>query len=73
MDAPGFPFADTQDFDDTEPGFIAKAITRQITAAAGRIVWNLDAYRSSTSRQPTPPIRACGARVGYRSVTACSE
>ena len=41
----GFPFDDTQDFDDTERGFIAKATTRQITAADGRVVWDLDAYR----------------------------
>jgi alkyl sulfatase BDS1-like metallo-beta-lactamase superfamily hydrolase len=45
MDAAGLPFTDTQDFDDTERGFIAKAITRQITASDGRVVWDLDAYR----------------------------
>jgi alkyl sulfatase BDS1-like metallo-beta-lactamase superfamily hydrolase len=45
MSADGFPFDDTQDFDDTERGFIAKATTRQITAADGRVVWDLDAYR----------------------------
>ncbi len=45
MDTPGFPFSDTQDFDDTERGFIARATTRQITAADGRVVWDLDAYR----------------------------
>jgi len=39
------PFDDTQDFDDTARGFIAKATTRQITAADGRVVWDLDAYR----------------------------
>jgi alkyl sulfatase BDS1-like metallo-beta-lactamase superfamily hydrolase len=45
MDAEAFPFDDTQDFDDTERGFIAKATTRQIAAADGRVVWDLDAYR----------------------------
>ena len=45
MDTPGFPFSDTQDFDDTERGFIARAATRQITATDGRVVWDLDAYR----------------------------
>lgn len=45
MVADAFPFHDTQDFDDTERGFIAKATTRQITAADGRVVWDLDAYR----------------------------
>jgi alkyl sulfatase BDS1-like metallo-beta-lactamase superfamily hydrolase len=45
MDAAGFPFDDTQDFDDTERGFIARATARQITNAEGRVVWDLDAYR----------------------------
>ncbi len=45
MDANAFPFDDTHDFDDTERGFIAKATTRQITNAEGRVVWDLDAYR----------------------------
>ncbi len=44
MDIAGFPFDDTQDFDDTERGFIARATTRQVTAADGRVVWDLDAY-----------------------------
>ncbi len=45
MDAGALPFDDTQDFDDTERGFIARATTHQFTAADGRVVWNLDAYR----------------------------
>jgi len=45
MDDPALPFDDTQDFDDTERGFVARATTRQITAADGRVVWDLDAYR----------------------------
>ncbi len=45
MDAAGLPFTDTQDFDDTERGFVATATTRQVTAADGRVVWDLDAYR----------------------------
>ncbi len=38
------PFDDTQDFDDVERGFIARAETRQITTADGNVVWDLDAY-----------------------------
>jgi alkyl sulfatase BDS1-like metallo-beta-lactamase superfamily hydrolase len=45
MDADAFPFDDTQDFDDTERGFIATATTRQIKNSEGRVVWDLDAYR----------------------------
>jgi alkyl sulfatase BDS1-like metallo-beta-lactamase superfamily hydrolase len=45
MDADAFPFDDTQDFDDTERGFVATATTRQIKNSEGRVVWDLDAYR----------------------------
>ncbi len=45
MGVDGFPFDDIQDFDDTERGFIARSTLRQITAADGRVVWDLDAYR----------------------------
>ena len=45
MDIENAPFENTQDFDDTERGFIARAATRQVTAADGRVVWDLDAYR----------------------------
>ncbi len=44
MNTNAYPFDDTQDFDDTERGFIAKATTRQVTNAEGRVVWDLDAY-----------------------------
>jgi alkyl sulfatase BDS1-like metallo-beta-lactamase superfamily hydrolase len=36
---------DTQDFEDAERGFIARAESRQVRAADGRVVWDLDAYR----------------------------
>ena len=39
------PFHDTQDFDDVERGFIARADTRQINDANGNLAWDLDAYR----------------------------
>ena len=39
------PFHDTQDFDDVERGFIARASTRQIRDEKGAVVWDLDAYR----------------------------
>ncbi len=39
------PFHDTQDFDDVERGFIARAGTRQIRDADNNVVWDLDAYR----------------------------
>jgi alkyl sulfatase BDS1-like metallo-beta-lactamase superfamily hydrolase len=38
------PLHDTQDFIDAERGFIARSAERQITAADGRVVWDLDAY-----------------------------
>ena len=38
------PFHDRQDFDDATRGFIATTDQRQVTAADGRVVWDLDAY-----------------------------
>ena len=38
------PLHDTQDFADAERGFVARSDERQITAADGRVVWDLDAY-----------------------------
>lgn len=35
---------DTQDFLDTERGFLAQSAERTITNAQGRVVWDLDAY-----------------------------
>jgi alkyl sulfatase BDS1-like metallo-beta-lactamase superfamily hydrolase len=39
------PLHDTQDFDDTERGFVGRSTQRQIHAADGHLVWDLDAYR----------------------------
>ena len=38
------PLGDTQDFLDADRGFIARRADRQIRAADGRVVWDLDAY-----------------------------
>lgn len=38
------PMHDTQDFDDAERGLIGRGTERQVTAADGRVVWDLDAY-----------------------------
>ena len=38
------PLHDRQDFADAERGFVARGGKRQITAADGRVVWDLDAY-----------------------------
>ena len=42
--AASLPMGDTQDFDDTERGFVARSGTRTVTATDGRVVWDLDAY-----------------------------
>lgn len=41
----GLPWDDRDDFDDADRGFIARATERQVRAADGRVVWDLDAYR----------------------------
>ena len=38
------PVHNTQDFDDAERGFIGRSSQRQVLAADGRVVWDLDAY-----------------------------
>lgn len=42
--AAALPTHDTQDFDDARRGRVGRGTTRQITAADGRVVWDLDAY-----------------------------
>jgi alkyl sulfatase BDS1-like metallo-beta-lactamase superfamily hydrolase len=38
------PMHDRQDFEDATRGFIARSAPRQVRAADGRVVWDLDAY-----------------------------
>ena len=38
------PVHNTQDFDDAERGFLGRSSQRQVLAADGRVVWDLDAY-----------------------------
>ena len=38
------PMADTQDFEDAERGLVGRSAVRQVRAADGRVVWDLDAY-----------------------------
>jgi alkyl sulfatase BDS1-like metallo-beta-lactamase superfamily hydrolase len=42
--AAGLPFHDTQDFEDATRGLVGRSAQRQVTAADGRVVWDLDAY-----------------------------
>ena len=38
------PLQDRQDFEDAERGLVARSPERQVRAADGRVVWDLDAY-----------------------------
>ncbi|MGN8247349.1 alkyl/aryl-sulfatase [Cellulomonas soli] len=38
------PFHDTADWEDARRGFVARSTDRQVRAADGRVVWDLDAY-----------------------------
>jgi alkyl sulfatase BDS1-like metallo-beta-lactamase superfamily hydrolase len=42
--AAALPMDDQQDFDDARRGFIGRSDDRQVRAADGRVVWDLDAY-----------------------------
>ena len=43
---------DVRDYDDAERGFVGRATERQIRAADGRVVWDLDAYAFMSSDAP---------------------
>jgi len=45
------PFADRQDFDDAERGFIATLPDATVTDASGRVVWSLKDYEFLTAEQ----------------------
>ena len=42
--AADLPMHDRQDFEDATRGLVGKSTVRQVTAADGRVVWDLDAY-----------------------------
>lgn len=42
--AANLPMHDRRDFDDTRRGLVGRSTDRQVRAADGRVVWNLDAY-----------------------------
>jgi alkyl sulfatase BDS1-like metallo-beta-lactamase superfamily hydrolase len=42
--AASLPTHDQQDFDDARRGFVGRSGQRRVTAADGRVVWDLDAY-----------------------------
>jgi alkyl sulfatase BDS1-like metallo-beta-lactamase superfamily hydrolase len=42
--AANLPMHDRQDFDDASRGFVGRSSERQVRAADGRVVWDLDAY-----------------------------
>ncbi|MFE3760553.1 alkyl/aryl-sulfatase [Streptomyces sp. NPDC059104] len=46
------PMADERDFADAARGFVARSAVRQITAADGRVVWDLDAYGFMAGEAP---------------------
>ena len=48
------PMHDTQDFDDAQRGLMARRKIRQIRAADGRVVLNLDAYDCWPKQAPRP-------------------
>ncbi len=46
------PMHDTQDFADAERGLVARSAQRQVHAADGRVVWDLDAYAFLVGNAP---------------------
>jgi len=50
------PFADTQDFEDAQRGFIGSLPEVEITNAAGRVVWSLKEYGFLAAAEPPPTV-----------------
>src|SRR5262247_4164131 len=50
------PFADTQDFEDAQRGFIGSLPEVEITNAAGRVVWSLRDYAFLAGEQAPPTV-----------------
>jgi alkyl sulfatase BDS1-like metallo-beta-lactamase superfamily hydrolase len=46
----GLPFGDTKDFEEQKKGFIAPMTDLKIMADAGHVAWDMERFRSSTSR-----------------------
>jgi alkyl sulfatase BDS1-like metallo-beta-lactamase superfamily hydrolase len=52
--AADLPMHDRQDFDDARRGFLGRAADRQVRAADGRVVWDLDAYEFMRDAEAPP-------------------
>jgi alkyl sulfatase BDS1-like metallo-beta-lactamase superfamily hydrolase len=52
------PFADRTDFENAKRGFVDALDPCVVTAADGRVVWDLEAYAYLDSAPPTPPSRS---------------
>lgn len=63
------PFADTADFDDARRGHIADLDQRQIRAADGRVVWDLDAYRFESGEAPATVNPSLWRQAGLNNLS----
>jgi alkyl sulfatase BDS1-like metallo-beta-lactamase superfamily hydrolase len=60
----GMPFHDRDDFDDATRGFVGRGEQRQVTAADGRVVWDLDAYEFMRGAEPPDTVNPSLWRQG---------
>ena len=51
-EAAALPFSDVQDVEDAQRGLVARSAERQVKAADGRVVWDLDAYSFLEAEAP---------------------
>ena len=68
------PFDDTPDFEDARRGFIGRLDPCIVTAADGRVVWDNESYRASSTGPPrTRSTPACGASPPLNAIDGLFE
>ena len=63
------PFADQQDFEDAQRGFIATLPEVVITAEDGRVVWTLKGYEFLQQKDPLPTVNPSLWRMAQLNMT----
>ena len=73
MTGSGPSFDDRTDFENAERGFVEALDPCIVTDAAGRVVWDLEAYSYLDGDCPDTVNRACGGRPSCARRRGCSR
>ncbi|WP_372341631.1 hypothetical protein [Nocardia sp. CC216A] len=66
-------FSDESDFDNARRGLVAELDPPTVTAADGRVVWDIGSYGFLAEDCPPTRIRVCGGRVSCAISRGCSR